>query len=123
MIDNSVFDKAVENARKHRLVKKKKKKLYSVRTKSSYKKIFLLKFIIHRNENNTQTLNKAVFLGLSILELDKIVMYKFWYDYVKLKYEEKVKLFYMNTNSFFVNYLMVHCKTDDNYHTLLNIRR
>ena len=38
-------------------------------------------------------MNKAVFLGLSILELGKIVMYKFWYDYVKLKYEEKVKLF------------------------------
>ena len=60
-------------------------------------------------------MNKAVFLGLSILELGKIVMYKFWYDYVKLKYEEKVKLFYMDTNSFIVNYLMVYCKTDDIY--------
>ena len=68
-------------------------------------------------------MNKAVFLGLSILELGKIVMYKFWYDYVKLKYEEKVKLFYMDTNSFFVNYLMVYCKTDDNYHTLLKMLR
>ena len=60
-------------------------------------------------------MNKAVFLGLSILELGKIVMYKFWYDYVKLKYEEKVKLFWMDTNNFFVNYLMVYCKTDDIY--------
>ena len=60
-------------------------------------------------------MNKAIFLGLSILELGKIVMYKFWYDYVKLKYEEKVKLFWMDTSNFFVNYLMVYCKTDDIY--------
>ena len=40
-------------------------------------------------------MNKTAFLGSSILELGKIiiVMYKFWYDYVKLKYKEKVKLF------------------------------
>ena len=28
-------------------------------------------------------MNKAVYLGLSILELSKILMYKFWYDYVE----------------------------------------
>ena len=38
-------------------------------------------------------MNKAAFLGSLILELGKIIMYKFWYDYVKLKYKEKVKLF------------------------------
>ena len=34
-------------------------------------------------------MNKRVYLGLSILELSKILMYEFWYDYVKLKYGEK----------------------------------
>ena len=40
-------------------------------------------------------MNKTAFSGSSRLELGKIiiVMYKFWYDYVKLKYKEKVKLF------------------------------
>ena len=38
-------------------------------------------------------MNKAAFLGSLILELGKIITYKFWYDYVKLKYKEKVKLF------------------------------
>ena len=33
-----------------------------------------------------------------MLELSKIVMYEFWYDYVKPKYEEKAKLFYMETD-------------------------
>ena len=47
-------------------------------------------------------MNKPVHLGLSILELSKILMYEFWYDYVKLKYDEKAKLCYMNTDSFIV---------------------
>ena len=37
-------------------------------------------------------LNKAVYLGFSILELSKTLMYQFWYDYVKLKYGEKAKI-------------------------------
>ena len=37
-------------------------------------------------------MNKPVYLGLSILELSKILMYEFWYNYVKLKYGEKPKL-------------------------------
>ena len=37
-------------------------------------------------------MNKLVCLGLSILEISKIVMRKFWYDYVKPKYREKAKL-------------------------------
>ena len=36
-------------------------------------------------------INKPVCLELSILELSKILMYEFWYDYVKPKYVEKAK--------------------------------
>ena len=46
-------------------------------------------------------MNKPVYLGLSILELSKIVMYEFWYDYVKPKYGEKAKLCYMDTVSLY----------------------
>ena len=37
-------------------------------------------------------INKPVYLGLSIQELLKILMYEFWYDYVKPKYGKKSKL-------------------------------
>ena len=55
-------------------------------------------------------MNKPVYLRLSILELSKIVMYRFWYDYVKPKYDEKAKLCYMDTDRF-----IVYVKTDDIY--------
>ena len=55
-------------------------------------------------------MNKSVCLGLSTLELYKILMYEFWYDYVKPEYGEKVKLCYMDTDSF-----IVLIKTDDLY--------
>ena len=41
-------------------------------------------------------MNQPVYLGLPILELSKIVMYKFWYDHEKTKYREKAKLCYMD---------------------------
>ena len=55
-------------------------------------------------------INRSVYLGLSILEISKIIIYEFRYDHVKLKYNKKVKLCYMDTDSF-----IVHVKTEDNY--------
>ena len=45
-------------------------------------------------------MNKPLYLGISISETSKIVMYEFWYDYVKPKYGEK--LCYMDTDSFII---------------------
>ena len=55
-------------------------------------------------------MNNAVYLQLSILDLSKTVMYKFWYDYLKPEYGENVKLCYMNKESF-----TVHVKKNDIY--------
>ena len=46
--------------------------------------------------------NKPVSLGLSVLEITKIVIYEFWYDFIKPKYREKAKLCYINTNNIIV---------------------
>ena len=48
-------------------------------------------------------MNKLVHLGLSLLDLSKTVIFEFWYDYVKPKYGENVKLCYMDTDSFIVH--------------------
>ena len=42
--------------------------------------------------------NKPVYLGYSILKLSNMLMYEFWYDYVKPKYGKKAKSCYMDTN-------------------------
>ena len=61
-------------------------------------------------KKNQILINKPVYLGLLILDLSKTAMYEFWYDYLKPKYGENVKLCYMDTDSF-----IVHVKTDDIY--------
>ena len=43
-------------------------------------------------------MNKPVYLGFSILESSKILMQEFCCDYVKRKYGEKSKLYYMDTD-------------------------
>ena len=53
-------------------------------------------------------MNKTVYLGLSILQLSRSLMYKFWFDYVKPKYDEKAKFCYMDTGSF-----VLYIKVDD----------
>ena len=52
-------------------------------------------------------MNKPVDLGFPILQLSRILMYEFWYDYVKPKYGKKAKFCYMDTNSFFL-YIKIH---------------
>ena len=55
-------------------------------------------------------MNKPVYLGSSISDLSKTVMYAFWYDYLKPKYGENAKLCYIDAGSF-----IVHVKTDGIY--------
>ena len=55
-------------------------------------------------------MNKPIYLGLSILGISKILIYEFWYDYIKPKYANNVKLCYADTGSFIIN-----IKTNDFY--------
>ena len=48
-------------------------------------------------------MNKPIYLGLSILDMSKITMYEFWYDFIKSKYGCSAKLCYMDTDSFIIN--------------------
>ena len=48
-------------------------------------------------------MNQPVYLGFSILEISKTLMYAFWYHYVKPKYQDNAKLCYINTDSFISN--------------------
>ena len=55
-------------------------------------------------------MNKPVYLGQAILDLSKIIMYEFHYDYMLPKYGDKIKLCYMDTDSY-----VYDIKTEDFY--------
>ena len=44
-------------------------------------------------------MNKQIYLGLSILGISKLLMYEFWHGYMKPKYDDNVKLCYMDNNT------------------------
>ena len=48
-------------------------------------------------------MKKLVYLGMSILDINKTLMYEYWYDYLKPKYNDKAKLCYMDSDSFVIN--------------------
>ena len=60
-------------------------------------------------------MNKPVYLGMSILDISKTLMYKFWYDYFKPKYGDKAKLCYTDTDSF-----IIHIITEDFFEDISN---
>ena len=45
-------------------------------------------------------MNKPVYVGQAVLDISKTLMYELWYDYIIPKYDDKVKLCYMDTDSF-----------------------
>ena len=107
LMNNSVFGKTMENIRKHRDIKlvttdKKRSKLVSG---PNYHTINLISedLSIIETKKTKVKINKSIYLGLSILEISKILMYEFWYDYMKPKYGNDVKLCYMDMDSFVMN--------------------
>ena len=70
--------------------------------------------IIEMNKTKVK-MNKPIYLGLSILEISKILMHGFWYDYMKPKYNDNMKLCYIDTDSFVMN-----IKTEDFYKDTAN---
>ena len=60
-------------------------------------------------------MKKPIYLSMSVLNISITLMYKFWYDYNKLKYPDKVKVCYMDTDSF-----VVHIITEDFYEDIVN---
>ena len=107
LMNNSVFGKTMENIRKRRKIKlvttdKKRSKLVSEPNFHAMNLISEDLSIIEMKKTKIK-MNKPIYLGLSILEISKILMYKFWYDYVKPKYNDSVRLCYMDTDSFVMN--------------------
>ena len=117
--NNSVYGKTKENIRKNRHIyldsnNKKYGKLVSEPNYYSAKYISK-KLLVTEMKKRKIYMNKPVYLGQAILELSKVLMYKFWYEYIKPKYSSNVNLCYMDTDSF-----IMQVNTTDFYHTISN---
>ena len=115
LMNNSVFGKTVENViLKHRDIKlvttaKRRNQLVS-EPNCHTTKWFSENLLAIEMKKIKVKMNKPAYLGLSILEVSKTLMYEFWYDYMKPKYGDNVKLYYMDNDSF-----IMLIKTEDFY--------
>ena len=112
LMNNSVFGKTMENVRKYRDIKlvttdEKRNKLVSEPNYHTTKR-FSENLLAIEIKKIKVKMNKSVYLGRSILDISKTIMYEFWYDYIKPKYEDRAKLCYTDTYSF-----VIYIITDD----------
>ena len=88
-MNNSLFGKTMENVRKHRDIKlvaaDKRNQLASEPNYHAIKG-FSENLVAIEMKKTEVKMNKPVYLGFSILEISKTLMYEFWYDYIKPKY-------------------------------------
>ena len=119
LINNSVFRKTMKYVRKHRDIKlvttdEKRNKLVSEPNYHTTKR-FSESLLAIEMKNTKVKMNQPIYLGMSILDISKTIMYKFWYDYFKPKYGDKVKLCYTDTDSF-----IIHIITEDFFEDISN---
>ena len=87
-MNNAVFGKTMDNVRKHRdikLVKVSEPNFHSMKLIDNNLAIIEMRKVKVK-------MNKPINLGLSILDISKITIYEFWYDYVKIKYQGEARL-------------------------------
>ena len=116
---NAVFSKSMEQVRNHRdirLVTTDKKRCQLVSQPNYHTtKRFSEDLIAIEMKQAEIKMNKPIYLGLEILDISKILMYEFWFDYFKPKYENNIGLCYMDTDSF-----IFHVETEDFYQDVSN---
>ena len=112
LINNSVFGKTMENVRNHRDIKivttnRQRNKLVSEPNYHTTKRISENLLIIKIKKTEVK-MKKSIYLGMSMLDISKTLMFQFWYNYIKSKYGDRAKLCYMDTDSF-----VIYIKTED----------
>ena len=97
LLNNAVYGKTMENMRKRikiRITTKEKDFLkYASRPTYISHKNFGRNLVVIHEKKELITLNKAIYVGCTVLELSKLTMYKFYYGFVKKKCNNPILLF------------------------------
>ena len=117
LMNNAVFGKTMENVRNHRDIKlvttdEKRNQLVSEPNYHTTK-YFSENLLAIEMKKTKVIINKPVYLGMSVLDISKMLIYQFWYDNIKPKYGDRAKLCYMDTDSF-----IIYIKTEDFYRNI-----
>ena len=114
LMNNSVFGKTIENIRKRTDIKlvttQKQAEKYIYQPNYTHRTTFSDNLVAIHLTRTKLYFNKPVYLGMSILDISKIRMYEFHYEYIKPKYGAKAKLLFTDTDS-----LMYEIQTTDFY--------
>ena len=117
-MNKAVFEKTMEIVRKHRdikLITTNKRRNQSVSEPNYHTTKYFLENLLAIEMKKTKVkMNKPVYLIMSILHISKTLMYKFWYDHVKAKYQDIAKLCYMEDS------FNIHIKNEDFYEDIDN---
>jgi hypothetical protein len=112
LMNNAVFGKTMENVRNRVDLRMatSKKQINNLARKTNYQSFNIISENLTsvRMRRSVVMLDKPIYLGAVILDLSKIVMYDFWYNYIKPTWGDRVKLIMTDTDSLFV-----HIETDD----------
>ena len=119
LMNNSVFGKKMKNVRNHRDIKlvtsdKRRKQLVSEPNYHSHKTFSEHLMAIQMKKTRIKMI-KPIYLGMSMLDISKMTMYQFWYDYIKPKHGERAQLCYTDTDSF-----VILIQTDDFFEDISN---
>ena len=102
LINNSVFDKTIENIRKKQniILVDNRAKASSLSTKPNFDRatIFDCNLIAVNMKRTEVYFNKPIYVGQAILDLSKTIMFDFHYDYIRRKYDDAAELLFRDTD-------------------------
>ena len=122
LMNNAIFGKTMEDKRKHldfEVVSDETRYMKCVSNPNFKHSHIINENLVGVEKQKTKLkLDKPIFIGMSILDLSKQHMYKFYYDVMKPKYGDNIKMVYTDTDSF-----VFHTKTNDIYEDLNTIKK
>lgn len=121
LMNNAVFGKTMENVRKRSDIRiaTSEKQLKKYTKKPNYQgfKAFNSEMVGIQMQKTKIVLDKPIYVGFSILELSKTLMYDFHYNTIKAKYGDDATLLFTDTDS-----LCYHIKTSDLYQDMHDMK-
>ena len=109
LFNNAVYEKIMENMRKRMkirvIITEKEFLKYASRLTYINHNIYGKNFVVIHEKKEVLKLNKPIYLGCTVLELSKLAMYEFYYDFLMEKCEN-FNLLYMDTESFIIEVIV-----------------